>query len=157
MANQDEFKNLSAEEQEIIKSLRKKKAESSASKSQSISKELVIVNPREEVEGSSSEKDPLEIIDVDSLPTPTSSHQIGDEQPQSVAARIKKRSANALPIKMRTLEEEEEPRAKKAKTEKPRKPSTRATPSESSQGPRNFDERPVLLIERILEVLLSGC
>ena len=144
MANQDEFKKLSAEEQEVIKSFRKKKAESSASKSQSISKELAIVEPREEVEGSSSEKAPVETIDVDSLPTPTSSHQIGDEQPQSVAARIKKRSAKALPIKMRTLEEEEEPRPKKAKSEKPRKPSTRTAPSESSQGPRSFDERPIM-------------
>ena len=118
MASQDEFKELSAEEQEIIKSLRKKKAESSALKSQSISKGLSIAEPREEVEGSSSEKvplEPIETIDVESLPTPTSLRQIGDEQPQSVAARIKKRSANALPIKMRTLEEEEEPRTMKAK------------------------------------------
>ena len=108
------------------------RAESSASKSQSLSKELTIIDPREEFEGISSEKVPVKTIDVDSLPTPTSSHQTGDEQPQSVAARIKKRSANALPIKMRTLEEEEEPRPKKAKTEKQRKPSTRANPSESS-------------------------
>ena len=92
MASLNEFENLSAEEQEVLASFRKKKVESTMSKSQSTSKELAIVEPREEVEGSSSEKappEPIETIDVESLPTPTSSRQKGVVQPQSVAARIK--------------------------------------------------------------------
>ena len=138
---------LSAEEREILEAFRRKKGESSASKTQSPSKSIIVISQKEdEVEASSSEKsqmNPIEAVVVEDLSSPISSHQKGVEQPQSVAQRVKRKSANAPSIKMQDLEEAEEPKSKKGKLDKGRKSATKAAVTEKEEA-RNFGERNVV-------------
>src|ERR1044071_689044 len=134
---------LSADEREILEAFRRKKGESSASKTQSPSKSIIVISQKEdEVEARSSEKsqmNPIEAVVVEDLSSPISSHQKGGEQPQSVAQRVKRKSANAPSIKMQDLEEAEEPKSKKGKLDKGRMPATKAAITEKEEA-QNFDE-----------------
>ena len=145
-----DLSNLPVEEREIIEAFRKKRNESSASKTQSPSKSIVVVSQKEdELEASSSEKsqmNPIEAIVVEDHPSPTSSRLTRGEQPQSVAQRVKRKSANAPSIRMQDLDEEVTPKGKKGRTEKSKKPATRAavTEKDEKEVAQTFEGRKVV-------------
>ena len=76
---------------------------------------------------------PIETIVVEDHPSPISSLLKGGEKPQSVAQRVKRKSANAPSIRMQDLEEEETPKAKKGKFEKSKKLATRAAMADKAE------------------------